>query len=597
MSRPLFITPVRRAHLIAPFGPGSLLLTHNRVSAVVSAPATWLRSLPSRAPGSVPVLDELTITDRHLQAASGVERFVTPWPAGDNPSHDTDWLVPAVRFPLAEACSNPDCQRLVRRDPADANEGRCNACSSPSSRRGRWPTFQAALIIACAEGHLDDMDWAGWLHNQDGPACSKPDVRYQVSGAADRPVLTCKGCGRKEQFDPAIDFPCTGARPWLPHAGTEDCTRRARPVERTSTTVYYASQLSSLTIPVAGADNPALLHALTDNATLRTLRQLVRTAEVVINITTVATKLGIRTDEEEVTRHLDALEQDQVVGPSRVDELTALLSANHPRRTTGALPDLIVEPQDIEAYRNSRLGRMLSAISLVPRLRETRVLAGFSRIEPSRADPTTGYAQMWGKPLPETFAEHSNDNWLPGYQVFGEGLLFMLDPDAVATWATRARTDARLENAAQAALTQDEPAQPLPWLLAHTLAHLIMRAAAPHAGYPLPALRERIFTVDNRTAFLIYTAAGDVHGTLGGLVELGHPQSLGEILEAAVDAATWCDTDPVCAEDAPGPRGRGSTPGACHHCLLVPETSCEAFNRGLDRAVLNGHNNTRSFLR
>ena len=596
MSRSLFVTPVRRAHLIAPFGPGSLLLTRNRVSAVVCAPATWLRSLPPRPPGSVPVLDELTITDRHLQAATGVKRFVMPWAAGDDPSRDTDWLVPAARFPLTEACSNPQCQRLVRRDPADANEGRCDACSSPTARRGRWPTFQTALVLSCPAGHLDDVDWAVWLHEQEGPACSQRDVRYRVSAAADRPVLTCNGCSRRAQFDPDIDFPCTGARPWLPHAGAEACTGRARPIERTSTAVYYAWQMSSLTIPVAGADNPALLHALTDNATLRTLGRLTRTAEVVSNITAVAKRLGIRTDDEEVTRHLDALEQDHVVGPSRAAELTALLSADHPRRTTGALPDLIVAPQDIEEYRNSGLGRMLSAVSLVPRLRETRVLAGFSRIEPSPVNPEAGYAQLWGKPRPAAFAEQSNDDWLPGYQVFGEGLLCVLDPVAVGAWAARVRTDARLVNAARPPHIQNEPAQPLPWLLAHTLAHLVMRATAPHAGYPLPALRERIFAVDNRTAFLVYTAAGDVHGTLGGLVELGHPQRLGEILEGAVDAATWCATDPVCGEDTPGLRGRGSSPGACHHCLLVPETSCEAFNRGLDRAVLNGHGTARGFL-
>lgn len=74
MTGSLFVTPVRRAHVVAPFGPGALLLTRNRISAVMCAPATWLRSLPSRPPGSVPVLDELTITDRHLQAATGVER-------------------------------------------------------------------------------------------------------------------------------------------------------------------------------------------------------------------------------------------------------------------------------------------------------------------------------------------------------------------------------------------------------------------------------------------------------------------------------------------------------------------------------------------
>lgn len=138
-TRSLFVTPLRRAHVIAPFGRGSLLLTRNRISAVVCGLATRLRSLPSRPPGSVLVLDELTISDRHLQTATGVERFVMPWAAGDNPSRDHDWLLPAVRFPLSEACSNPGCQRLTRRNAADANEGRCDACSSPNARRGRWP--------------------------------------------------------------------------------------------------------------------------------------------------------------------------------------------------------------------------------------------------------------------------------------------------------------------------------------------------------------------------------------------------------------------------------------------------------------------------
>lgn len=597
MTRSLFVTPVRRAHVIAPFGPGSLLLTRNRVSAVVCGPVTWLRSLPSRPPGSVPVLDELTITDRHLQAATGVERFVMPWAAGDNPSRDHDWLIPAVRFPLSEACSNPDCQRLTHRDPADANEGRCNACTPPAARRGRWPTFQTALVLACPAGHLDDVAWAGWLHAQDGGPCSAPGVRYRVSAAADRPLLSCTTCDRRAQFDPDVDFPCTGARPWLPHASAETCTERARPVERTSTTAYYAWQMSSLTIPIAGADNPALLHALTDNATLRTLGRLTRTPEILSNIASLAARLGIRTDEDEIARHLDALDSDHVTGPSRAEELTALLSANHPRRTTGALPDLIVEPQDLERYRSSRLGRQLSAVSLVPRLRETRVCVGFCRIEPAPANADIGYAQLWGRPRPEAFTEHSNDDWLPGYQVFGEGLLCVLDPAAVAAWVHRAAKDVRLTTAARYATALHEPAQPLPWLLAHTLAHLMMKAAAPHAGYPLPSLRERVFAVDSRTGFLIYTAAGDVHGTLGGLVELGAPHRLDELLESAVDAAAWCATDPVCSEDAPGLRERGSTPGACHHCLLVPETSCEAFNQGLDRAVLNGHGVTPGFLR
>lgn len=221
----------------------------------------------------------------------------------------------------------------------------------PHPNRGADGQLSKARLFWHAPPHLDDVDWAAWLHSQAGSACTQHDIRYQVTAAANRPRLKCKGCDRSVQFDPDVDFPCTGARPWLPHTSAESCTGRAKPIERTSTTAYYASVLSSLTIPVAGANNSTLLHALTDNATLRVMRRLPRSSDVVSEMAAVAMNLGIRTDDAEVTRHLDALNRDNVVGPRRADELTALLSADHRRRTTGAVPDLIVEPQDVEKYR------------------------------------------------------------------------------------------------------------------------------------------------------------------------------------------------------------------------------------------------------
>jgi hypothetical protein len=60
-----------------------------------------------------------------------------------------------------------------------------------------------------------------------------------------------------------------------------------------------------------------------------------------------------------------------------------------------------------------------------------------------------------------------------------------------------------------------------------------------------------------------------IRGTLGGLVELGRPKRLNKLLEAAADSAAWCATAPVCCEDGPDLRGRGTSPGACHQCVLA----------------------------
>lgn len=595
---PLFIAPLRRAHVISPFGPGALTLMPNRVSVIVTAPRTWLRSEPVRPPGSPSMLLELTITDRHLQAATGVQRFVQPPAAGDDPIKSQDWLLPAARFPLAEACANPGCQRMVPRDNSDVAEGRCDRCTAPGSKR-RWPTFQVATVLACQGGHLADVDWDAWLHAQPGSACAKPDLGYQVGASPDRPTVRCYGCARKVTFAPEADFPCPGQRPWLPGTDPQPCQLRARPIERTSTSMHYTWQLSALTLPIVGATNPALLHALSDNTALTPLRRLDaqgRDEKTLTEMLAIVGGLALGTTRDELVAHLDALAADAPTPPTRAAELDALTSADHPNRVTNHLPDLIVEPRDPADYRAAYLGPHLTALSAIPRLRETRVMAGFTRIEPAPADPAVGYEQLWGRPRPDTFPPGANDDWLPGYRVYGEGILLVLDPDAVERWVRRAVGAPRLCAASRSAPTGTDAQRPLQWLLAHTLAHLLMRAAAPESGYPLPALRERVFATDARTAFLVYTAAGDVHGTLGGLVELAEPARLVPLLNAAVDSARWCATDPVCGEDATGARTRGTSPGACHHCLYVPETSCEAFNHGLDRALVQGQHGVPGFL-
>src|SRR5258708_4734470 len=83
---------------------------------------------------------------------------------------------------------------------------------------------------------------------------------------------------------------------------------------------------------------------------------------------------------------------------------------------------------------------------------------------------------------------------------------------------------------------------------------------------------------------LIYTAAPDSEGTLGGLVELGNPASMGRHLQQALENLRVCASDPLCSEHGPSTDGRGIH-GACWHaCLFAPETSCERGNRYLDRA-------------
>src|SRR5882762_7639765 len=78
---------------------------------------------------------------------------------------------------------------------------------------------------------------------------------------------------------------------------------------------------------------------------------------------------------------------------------------------------------------------------------------------------------------------------------------------------------------------------------------------------------------------LLYTAAGDAEGTMGGLVRMGKKGLLEPMLRRALEGARWCSADPVCMEMAlRGGQGPDSCNlAACHSCALMPETACELF--------------------
>ena len=138
------------------------------------------------------------------------------------------------------------------------------------------------------------------------------------------------------------------------------------------------------------------------------------------------------------------------------------------------------------------------------------------------------------------------------------------------------------------------------FIMIHTFAHLLMNQLTFECGYSSASLRERLyFSSDDQApmaGLLIYTAAGDSEGTMGGLVRMGQPELFYPLLQQAIRKAQWCSADPVCMElGSHGGQGPFSCNlAACHNCALVPETACEEFNRFLDRGVVTGTVEDRS---
>ena len=228
-------------------------------------------------------------------------------------------------------------------------------------------------------------------------------------------------------------------------------------------------------------------------------------------------------------------------------------------------------------------------VSLVHKLRETRAFCGFARFY---SDDRVGMSpQTW------SLIASEKKKWLPAIEVRGEGLFFEFREAALLEWeqSLLAQTDryARMNESLRdlrAKRKQDLRVTTPRFVLLHTFAHVMINQLVYECGYSSAALRERIYYGTGDTSMsgvLIYTAAGDSEGTLGGLVAMGEPGRLERVIAQAVDRAKWCSSDPVCSES------QGQGPGncnlaACHACALLPETSCEEQNRLLDRAALVG---------
>ncbi|WP_256122784.1 DUF1998 domain-containing protein [Streptomyces sp. LUP47B] len=120
-------------------------------------------------------------------------------------------------------------------------------------------------------------------------------------------------------------------------------------------------------------------------------------------------------------------------------------------------------------------------------------------------------------------------------------------------------------------------------------AHLLIRQLSFESGYTTASLRDRVYARPEQDQYgiLVYTAAGDAEGTLGGLVRQGEPPRLAETLLRMTEAAAWCSADPLCAEHTG--KGFGNlNRAACHACALLPETSCETGNTLVDGALVVG---------
>lgn len=603
--------PIRRAQLIAPFGVGAMVVVRDGTSLIAAGLDHWYAVPPGGRDADVDA-EEFKLEEWRLEKELGVSHFRLPpdWRKRSKYSHgpNHELTVPFLRFPGWHFC--PSCH-LLKEFPSTV-QGRQN-CPECEAQKRKRKMVQVPFISICEHGHIQDFPWREWVHEEKAPTCTKALRLISTGGAtlgANRVQCECgKGRSLAGITDKTLNvtkdkgtesfYPCPGHKPWLALEST-GCGAPLRGSLRTASNVYFAQVRSAVYLPRQTADTPPELVTTLRTPPISNLLGLMGTEVTAAQLRSIFPgqlqpyqNMQIEIALRIIRGEVNSTSQDDTDGLPGDDAETRFRRAEYEVLCTERNEDVLkIKSVPLSMY-TADIARYFSRIMLVDKLTETRALTGFTRIYPDGKGLTELKSLLWRTPP-------SQDTWLPAYKVYGEGIFLQINEDMLRNWEIASGAAERVaplakryEGLKKQRRLRDREIGPR-FVLMHTLAHLLMNRLTFECGYSSAALRERLYVSTNPEApmagILIYTAAGDSEGTMGGLVRMGKPGYLEPVIRRALENAEWCSADPVCMEMGQhGGQGPDSCNlAACHNCGLVPETACEEFNQFLDRALVVG---------
>lgn len=492
----------------------------------------------------------------------------------------------------------------------------CGRLSQQTGRKkGKWTNtcdcggmlVPMRYIAVCEKGsHLQDIPWFKWAHRGRDTDVTESvrfcrayrELRFVRSSKHGEGLkslrVECGGCKRARPLSDLVTkealsrdgVRCKGTQPWEDENSAAVCEHKLVAVQRGTTSNYIAERISALDIP---EERPHTVE------TADAIRAHMFFAKVVADnggpqgeviAGWIADELGI-TSAEVLRLAADGDERaDDVLLELKDGEWAAFTKKlKNPGRDRSA-GNFVVDSWSLAGKSGApaALASRLTAVGQVRRVREVRALKGFRRYS-ADADMISADLSIEGKRRPV----------YPAIEMYGEGIFLQFDEQNLAEWESLPEVQARagilIDRRSKTPWAQrlDNP-EPR-FVALHTIAHLLIRRLAFASGYSSASLQERIYAhadrPDHTAGILIYTAAGDAQGTLGGLVRLGGQDQLVALLIESLADADVCSNDPVCIEsDRQGATNLNLS--ACHGCSLISETSCESSNRLLDRQLVLG---------
>lgn len=590
---------IRRSQVVTTFGPGAMVDLVDQAVLVggldywsykADEPQPWLpeprlwAALESRLKHAGLKLDE-------------GNPFKQPPAGGDQAGKHNG--VRVLEFPQRFVCQNPKCRRLLWKSDLKRVSGRYfHECGT--GKQLRHECVPVRFLGACRRGHCQEWPWEAFAH-LDGTECRTPKLVFEEGATGDfsEVIVRCLTCAASQSLVVALKggkdggiFKCGGQRPWLGGDAAEPCDESLRLLVRTASNSYFSQVVSALTVDQPGKELEAAVSAhwtTLQNADPSSLPHFRKIGPVGLAIE--------RWSDEQVLAAVKAKIDGETAprAPLRTAEYEQFLAqpVEEPGERAG--------DEDFFARRLGDHGALphVAAVVLATKLREVRAQIGFTRLEPSTPDLQGEYdLAVESAPL------GLNTTWLPATEVLGEGVFIQFDEQAITSWEQRPEVRAREKeldagyaawrNTLEDASRERTPGFPgARFYLLHSFSHLLISAISLECGYSASAIRERIYCSPPDTdeagrmaGILLSTGSAGSEGTLGGLVEQG--RRLGSHFRFAWDLGRLCAGDPVCAAHSPkgDPSERFLEGAACHGCLFIAETSCERFNRFLDRSLV-----------
>ncbi len=622
------INDLRRSQIVIPFGPGAIY-DYKEFSAITMEVDSWEYANINSDFHQIKNNRFIKFINKKMRFYEGINskriyKLLHPPIAYDtNASENVREQMGHVnvkKFPSWGLCSR--CNALSKFDPLTTTK-LCNSNNVEPRRisQGFQPCSQVRnkgiiepvrFISYCAKGHIDDLPWIKLMRQN----CKSDCDMSEKSHSSNHPLLflsdnslgngfasliiECGSCLQRtslaginknkedflDEFGEKI-FKCSGNKPWST-CENEDCNLISDIEPRAASKIYNSVQLSSIYVPEADSIisefilDPTVQDWIKNDTLISEIELTLKNVPVAFgdkyNLSTQQMLDMIQEERDLIRSEMDDDEEDDD-NEFLISEYETLCKkkVDHEKFVSKSIP--------LDKF-GSKIEKKFTNLNQIKKLHSSVALLGFKRIATEYIDDKLSFN-----------ASRKNVNFLPGYEIIGEGIFIDFGYEKVLDWLSKNSKfsikgkQLKKNGSKNSFLSFNESNFNYGYIMMHTFSHMLMNQLSIECGYSITEIKERIYFCEaNKMAgVLIYTASSDSAGSLGGLVRMIKPNYFDSLVENAIINARHCSNDPICKES----QGQGYSAlcmAACHACAMIPDLACCSYpsNSFLDRNALIG---------